>query len=102
MGLNILLSNSSSYQQNNINPNPNNFKIKAVIEGNKGYILKVRYINCTNYEGNKILLFKGVPNIDIKYLDPHFTENNNLIGRFAPTEEGLQLAVQTLKQFDNN
>ncbi len=80
------------------NPDPRKFKI---LEGgvNKDFtIIKVQYEGCTNYEGVKILVYKGhvlQELVNADGIDPHFCEGPHLspIARFAPTEEGLKLAL---------
>ncbi|RJQ25013.1 hypothetical protein C4577_06420 [Candidatus Parcubacteria bacterium] len=80
------------------NPDPNNYKIVKAEEVNGYLILMINYPDCTNYEGNKILLFKGVTLLDIvnqKYIDPHFFEDSKIhspIARFVPTGEGWKWA----------
>jgi hypothetical protein len=62
-------------------------------------VLKARYPDCTNYEGLKVLLFKNTTIEEVyrqKHLDPHFTNNRNVIApfaRFEPTREGWDAAV---------
>jgi hypothetical protein len=80
------------------NPDPNNYKLVQVDEY-KGYtIVKLRYPDCTNYEGNKILVFhaKLLDLVNQKSIDPHFFQDNRFhspIARFVPTPEGWQMAV---------
>jgi hypothetical protein len=81
------------------NPDPSNFEI---LQGgmNKNFtIVRVRYPDCDNFEGEKILVYKGPVLKEImkqKKLDPHFCDKCPLspIARFAPTEEGLSLALK--------
>jgi len=85
------------YDKNSINPDPKNFKILDIEEIGNYVIAKIRYPNCTNYEGNKILVFHGRSKTDILAMytiDPHFCDNcdNGLIARFAPTKAGWNLA----------
>lgn len=79
------------------NPNPKNFQI---LEGGMNAdftIIKVKYPDCANYEGVKILVYKGHVLKELMQkseLDPHFCENHlSPIARFAPTYEGLKLAL---------
>lgn len=80
-------------------PNPNILNFTILESGfNKDFtILKVKYIDCTNYEGIKILVYKGhvlKELLDAKEIDPHFCEKGlSPIARFVPTEEGLKLAL---------
>ena len=84
------------------NPNPNNFEILQQFTLQQYTILTVRYPDCTNYEGQKILLYKDTPDgyfDDTKHLDPHFIDggSNYLIARFIPTKEGVDLAMFLVK-----
>lgn len=83
-----------------MNPNPKNFKIMKMIELANTYV-EVFYPDAKNYEGLKVLVFKGHCAEDImaaKELDPHFSESSlSPIARFAPTEEGKFLAMQLTK-----
>lgn len=82
-------------------PNPLRFTIEAVEHGN-GYVLAlVRYPDCTNHEGLKILLFHGVSVAwvrDLVKLDPHFFEGGSIVARFAPTPKGLKMARTFLER----
>jgi len=82
------------------NPDPNNYKILQGHQIGDFLVLKIRYPDCTNYEGIKILLYKDV---DIKTLlkqrkiDPHFSENTHYkspLARFEPTEYGWRCAIR--------
>lgn len=74
------------------NPNPKNFEILDTRRVNGYYILVIRYHGCTNYEGNKILVFDGPP--PEGEIDPHFLNGSNLLARFVPTIEGLRQATR--------
>jgi len=79
---------------NSKNPNPKRFKILEQLEFKNSHILKVKYSDCTNFEGIKILVYYG------KYrtrntLDPHFFDNEDSpIARFKPTKLGYSLAIK--------
>lgn len=84
----------------NPQPSPYNFKIVESLQVGQFLVVQVNYPNCTNYEGNKILLYDG---IDIEflikqnYIDPHFSEDKKLrhpIARFEPTSSGWSNAVK--------
>lgn len=84
----------------NINPNPSKFKIKEMIQSGIYLIVEINYPNCTNYEGNKILVFKniGIETLcDMREIDPHFTNSSNLIARFVPTNEGWDAAMKMVR-----
>ena len=80
------------------NPDPNNYKIEKAEEVGKFLIIKLRYPNCTNYEGNKILVYQNTTLIDLinqKLIDPHFSDTKGFkspIARFIPTEGGWAMA----------
>lgn len=80
------------------NPDPKNFRLVYVEEVGDFLIALVWYPDCTNYEGKKLLLFKGVTAKAIreaKEIDPHFcnsVRHRSPIARFEPTQEGLNLA----------
>jgi len=74
------------------NPDPSRWICLDIKEYKNAYVLKVRYLDCTNFEGVKVMVYKG------KYkarglLDPHFdASNESPIARFKPTEEGWEMA----------
>lgn len=80
------------------NPDPQNFEVMTVkIKGDYA-IVSVKYPDCTNYEGNKLLVFEGVTEAEIRgwtFIDPHFCEGDHPtpIARFEPTIKGWGLAV---------
>ena len=103
MGMSIGFSSSSLDESVALcNPDPSEFTIlsKTLIEGN--LVIKVHYKGCTNYEGNKILLFCGVSvkqvlKINDGKIDPHFSENPRTVhpfARFEPTQKGWEMAVR--------
>lgn len=79
------------------NPDPKNFKILKFEEIGNYTVLKVNYPNCTNFEGNKIMVYFGYRAhqlYTLNELDPHFSEDKiSPIARFAPTELGWLSAV---------
>lgn len=82
------------------NPNPSNFQVLHMREIGRFAILEVKYPDCNNYEGRKILVINNMPRInleDIRFLDPHFHYSSNLIARFVPTIEGWIMAVKFAK-----
>jgi len=87
------------------NPDPANYEILATKEIYDFLIVKIRYPDCTNYEGKKILVYYGVSMEDLdaqRLIDPHFSDNKNFfspIARFEPTKRGLKLAIKLPKQF---
>lgn len=82
------------------NPDSRNFEILRSKRIRNYAVIFIRYPNCTNFEGKKILVFKGV---SIKFLksknliDPHFTDRPDelpLVARFRPTERGWSDAIR--------
>lgn len=74
------------------NPNSSCFTIVKVQQIGEAFVSWVRYPNCTNYEGNKILVSTFDPR-KMKKLDPHFSTKSGLIARFVPTDEGWEMAI---------
>ena len=91
--------NYASETPDTVNPNPKKFKITNIIEAN-GYLLCiVKYPNCTNYEGKKVILFEELTKAELmkfNTLDPHFFPENKIIARFKPSSEGIKLAYKTM------
>lgn len=80
------------------NPVPTNFRVMRTHELGKSFAIEVRYPDCTNYEGRKIMVYH---NTKLKKLlaqgslDPHFCGSKNYISpiaRFRPTDLGWELA----------
>lgn len=85
------------------NPNPTNYKIIRCIERSTGLLLELKYPDCTNYEGRKILLYaRGTKLLDIVNqgsIDPHFSNSKKFkspIARFEPTTAGWQMGLKML------
>lgn len=82
-----------------LNPDPTRFVIKKQEVVNEYLIVEIQYLDCTNYEGLKVLLFeKRVTVSDLlkqKVVDPHFSNNPDYISpiaRFEPTAKGWNMA----------
>lgn len=91
-------------EKNLPNPNPRNWiEIMSRQIGND-LVLKLLYPDCTNYEGEKILLFENCTMADLVKqgaIDPHFSKNKKFhspIARFEPTERGWKMAVLLCKK----
>jgi hypothetical protein len=123
MGLGILSSSSSDKSfstfskwkksksnlgNNNVknlpNPKPNNYKIVKELQIKDYLIIQIKYLDCTNYEGNKILVFrstlKNILNRNKGLIDPHFSDNKKFISpiaRFRPTSIGWNDAINFVK-----
>ena len=115
MGLNFVCSSDSylnkAVEENkqsiiryiNNSPDPKRYKILDYKEDNKYLLIKIKYLDCTNYEGEKILLYKTsyMRLISQQLIDPHFSENKNYISpiaRFEPTEYGWELGKKLIKE----
>ena len=107
MGIKFFSSSSLEPTNNSFNssenlPRADRWKIIKHLEIGDYLIISINYEDCTNYEGNKILVFKSSLKkvTNQKYIDPHFSDNKKYIhpiARFIPTEEGWQLAVKLVK-----
>ena len=80
------------------NPNPENYFIHSHSQIGEYLAILIKYHDCTNYEGNKVLVFKTTfKKLKAqKYIDPHFCDNKKFISpiaRFAPTAEGWEDAL---------
>lgn len=88
------------------NPDPSNYRVLDCQEFPTGYtIIKLRYPDCTNFEGVKILVFAAkLRDILVQHdIDPHFSESKiklHPIARFVPTEYGWELAVKFVNQME--
>jgi hypothetical protein len=86
-----------------INPNPTRFKILKSRKIGNFAVMFINYPNCTNYEGNKILVFEGISIKALKersVIDPHFTDSKfepHLVARFEPTDKGWGYAIKFCK-----
>lgn len=91
-------SSSRVIVQDPRNPDPQRFRIVRIEQVGKFVIVKIQYPNCTNYEGNKVLVFEGVSIRTLKTLtaiDPHFCDSPrhlSPVARFEPTERGWSYA----------
>jgi len=86
--------------QSNPNPDPKNWDIIKWSEIGDYLVIKIKYLDCINYEGNKIMVYKGTTHSELvsqKLIDPHFSENKKYkspIARFQPTGEGWEMALK--------
>ena len=75
------------------NPNPGRWERLLVRQYPGAYVLKARYPDCTNFEGVKIMVFRGDYRTLGDTLDPHFSPMpDSPIARFIPNKEGWDLA----------
>ena len=81
------------------NPDPKRWTVVRSRQIGPNLVLEANYPDCTNYEGNKIMLFRNCTLGHLrqqKILDPHFTNNPDVyapFARFEPTEDGWQAAI---------
>jgi hypothetical protein len=99
MGVAGTSRSSSHYQPVRLpNPNPSNYKILQALQVDGFLILKIHYPDCTNFEGQKILVFQDTTAVDLlnqRVIDPHFSQdkkNKSPIARFVPTDDGWGMA----------
>ena len=96
------LSTIPNLQTSYPDPNPNNYKILRYHEFNNNLIIEIKYLDCTNYEGKKIIYFENCTIKNIlkqKSIDPHFCDNKNFLSptaRFEPTEKGWNMALKLM------
>jgi hypothetical protein len=76
-------------------PNPKRWELIGAHQYPAGYVLVVKYLDATNFEGIKCMVYRGsFPGFDnITSLDPHFTPDAmSPVARFRPDREGLEMA----------
>lgn len=78
------------------NPNPSRWEVLETYRTAKSCVLKVRYKDCTNYEGIKIMVYdQNITINENQDLDPHFCKGAlSPIARFKPTQKGWDLAIE--------
>jgi hypothetical protein len=87
---------------NPFNPDPRNFLVERIEHKDMGrhIVILVKYPDCNNYEGRKILVFNGLTLeelVNLEILDPHFSSEKpelSPIARFVPTKLGWKMAVE--------
>ena len=85
------------------NPDPSRWGLLRVLTVGHATAVEVRYFDCTNMGGRKIMVFKGRPKAidEGGFLDPHFSgKKDSPVARFAPTEEGWREAVEYTCRLD--
>ena len=79
-------------------PNPAKFKIRGYKKIGDWLVVRINYLNCANYQGDKILVFKSMTEKELeikRIIDPHFMESDGkLVARFRPTPSGWDYAVE--------
>jgi len=109
MGLRILSASSSDECNNQTQTQRisyDRYTIKNILAFDKITMLIIKYHNCTNYEGTKVLVY----DVDYENLlrqkefDPHFSESRKLyspIARFEPNEEGIFACINYCLKISN-
>ncbi len=86
------------------NPDPKKWEIEDSLEVNGFLVVKIKYPNCQNYEGMKIIVYENMTLLRLikqKEIDPHFSNSKiyaSPIARFEPTERGWRWAVGFCKE----
>jgi hypothetical protein len=87
------------------NPNPSNYRILRSEQVGSALVVEIKYPDCQNYEGHKILVFTNFSIEKLlaqKIVDPHFFKSTAKlrapVARFEPTEQGWKYA----KSFANS
>lgn len=88
------------------NPNPYRFKVLEWEHIGLHLVIKVRYLDCTTYEGVKILVYRRMVygflmlKARAQGLDPHFSKSRKMaspFARFEPTTRGWRAAINLAK-----
>ena len=103
MGVTLGFSNSSFDEvvATPPNPRPDNYTILMSVEDSEYTLVQIKYHDCTNYEGLKVMIFKcSREDLDRqKLIDPHFSDSKEFhspIARFELTEEGCKNGMKLL------
>lgn len=101
-----LLSKIKRKRRSLPNPKPDNYTIIRHEVIGEYLIIEIQYLDCTNYEGRKTLVFNCQLQdlLNQKLIDPHFSESKSFISpiaRFEPTERGWEFAILFVKQIPN-
>ena len=81
------------------NPRPDRWTLLQKAEYANGYVLRVKYHDCTNFEGVKVMVYRGhyTPR---RSLDPHFYEGSDApVARFRPDNDGWSSACAFARSF---
>ena len=75
------------------NPDPARWRLLRKHQYPHAYVLIVRYLDCTNFEGLKVMVYLGRYLKRPERLDPHFAKTDDSpIARFKPDAQGIALA----------
>lgn len=77
------------------NPDPSRWTLIREYQAHAAYVVELVYHDCTNFEGRKIMVFRGkfVLTWSDGAVDPHFHDSDlSPLARFIPTEQGWNWA----------
>ena len=101
MGLSPFSSSTTDYSTNAPNPNPSDFKITNILQIKKHVVVRLRYPDCTNFNGAKICVFRNVTIKQVRAweeIDPHFfVGKQSPFARFKPDNDGWEMALTVAK-----
>ncbi len=99
MGVTSGLFCASNPTQPAPNPRPDRYELIGMFQFQHAHLLVVKYLDCTNFEGHKLMVFEGQYK-PREYLDPHFSnDGNSPIARFKPDYHGYKLAVEFAENY---
>lgn len=92
-------------QVRDVNPKPNRWAFIRKKHIGDFLVVELQYSDCVNFEGRKILVFKGCSWNEILdrnggLVDPHFSDSKKYIhpmARFEPTEDGYKMAIEFIE-----
>ena len=74
------------------NPDPSRWNLLFVEQFKHAYLIAVRYLDCTNFEGVKVMVFRGTY-VPRERMDPHFSDGpESPVARFRPDADGFKMA----------
>ena len=95
MGISLFGGGSCNRAPRPPDPNPAKFRFLDWIDYQACCILRVKYQDCTTFDGVKILVCSGSSDAyrSRKELDPHFFENGFILARFPDSPLGRKHAM---------
>lgn len=105
-------NSSSTYDQNNYRVGNTfsviHYSIINHVQIDNYLLIQIKYHDCKNYEGNKILLYENCDITKLKNqltIDPHFSDNKNFhspIARFEPNVDGWNMGFVIATVYTNS
>lgn len=80
-------------------PDPSRFRVLQEERIGQLWVAMLHYPNCSNFEGHKVIVCKGAAPSSRSFLDPHFSEQGDIVARFAPTPHGFALAKACARSY---